>query len=63
MANTSHISKRDADYISSGNWICEKSPTNAHHWIEAREVEYGLFVCRYCLDNRKFPTTYSTYKQ
>ena len=63
MANTSRISKRDASYISEGSWICKPSPTGAHHWVEAREVEPGLFVCRYCLDNRRFPTTYDMYNE
>ena len=56
MVSPSYLTKLDADYIRSGSWICKLSPTGAHHWIEA--VEMGLFVCRYCMGSRKFPTTY-----
>ena len=59
------INKREAKYIRDGNWICRPlpplspSPTGAHHWIEVPEVEPGIFVCKYCLENRNFPTTFS----
>ena len=59
MVKTSYISKKDAEYIRSGRWICKPSPTGAHHWVEVPEVKTGQFVCKYCYDNRKFPVTYN----
>lgn len=55
------IIKSDAEYISSGSWMCKESPTGAHHWIEIPEVEHGLFLCRHCKDTRKFPVVYYPY--
>jgi len=53
------ITLQDAEYIRSGRWICKESPTGAHHWKEVPEVERGIFVCIYCWENKRFPTTYN----
>ena len=61
MFNPTSISRADAHYIRSGSWICKPSPTGAHYWVEVREIESGLFVCKYCLERRKFPLTFDYY--
>lgn len=49
----------DREYIKSGVWKCNKSPTGAHHWVEMIETERlasnGYFVCIHCLDVSRFP--------
>lgn len=62
MAKYSLITRLDKKYILDGNWMCKASPTNAHHWIEATALDSGLFVCRYCGDTRRFPTTFTVYR-
>jgi hypothetical protein len=36
------------EFISSGRWKCEQSPSGAHHWII---ISYEM-TCKYC-NNRK----------
>ena len=43
--------KPDREYIVSGEWKCEKSPSGAHHWIRHDSV----WICKYCGDVRRFP--------
>ena len=62
MANTSRLEKEYAQYISSGRWICSKSPTGAHYWKEVTEDESGIFVCKYCYEVRRFPVIYEAGK-
>ena len=50
--------RQHQDYIESGCWKCDKSPTGAHYWIETpskTKVNSGLFYCKYCLDAKKMP--------
>lgn len=50
------------EYVKSGVWKCDKSPTGAHHWVELKETtklaKEGYFVCIYCHDVKKFPTNW-----
>jgi hypothetical protein len=46
-------SSGDKEYLISGRWKCEKSPSGAHHWMVAR---YEM-TCRYCNDNRQMNDT------
>ncbi len=42
---------------------CEKSPTNAHFWIEQPELKesgFGGFKCKHCHMIKRFPTDYDT---
>ena len=51
--------KQDRDYLKSGNWKCEKSPTGAHRWIEVLDEEtrpIPEFKCKWCRVVRRFPT-------
>jgi len=49
------------NYIADGLWKCDKSPTNAHWWIEVtRNGCYGLFSCKYCHETRLFPINMET---
>jgi len=66
------VTKTNLTYINAGSWKCPKAVINpdfpiqvsqnvgAHHWIE---MWFGdkvgkAFICRYCFDVRKFPTSY-----
>ena len=59
------IARQDKDYNDSGRWKCSKSPTGAHHWIEAKvgEAEPGTFVCKYCFEVSKRVITFSPYNE
>jgi len=51
-------------YDATNDWKCSKSPTNAHHWVEAQWTKdgwqhTGLFYCQYCYDARRFPVYWS----
>lgn len=45
-------------YLVSDVWKCDKSPTNAHHWVQititTELAKEGWFVCKYCGEVRKF---------
>ena len=56
MAKPTNIERLDREYIKSGRWKCNDSPTNAHHWIEVDES--GIFHCKYCGDARRYPRTF-----
>ena len=43
-------------YVESGCWRCDKSPTGAHHSIE---IKGGRFYCKYCFDVEKFITVFN----
>lgn len=45
------------EYLESGVWKCTQSPTGAHYWVEINKNEEtrGLFLCKYCLDVKRFP--------
>lgn len=49
----------DKEYIKSGVWKCNESPTGAHHWVELAKTQklasQGYFVCIHCNDVSKFP--------
>lgn len=48
-------------YIKDGLWKCNKSPTNAHFWIQfAAKNGYGEFYCKWCYKTRWFPITQDT---
>ena len=34
----------DKEYIASNRWVCESSPTGAHHWVVYGNVQ----ECRIC---------------
>lgn len=67
MARLSHD-----EYLKSNVWKCDKSPVNkdiklqvenntgAHHWtgIKEGEKDATLFYCKYCMDTKRFPTTF-----
>jgi hypothetical protein len=53
------VTKTDTEYIRSGKWICKKSPTGAHHWVEDKYMS-GIFMCRYCGKSKKFPVIYGS---
>jgi hypothetical protein len=40
------------EYVESGVWKCEESPTGAHWWVESTEL--NLFECKYCHATKKF---------
>ena len=39
----------DKEYIDSGSWKCDKSPSGAHHWI----INEDQMECKYCKENRR----------
>jgi len=42
-------------YVEARKWVCEESPTGAHHWMIGRGhegVSHGQ--CVYCRARRKF---------
>jgi len=47
------------EYLTSDVWLCGKSPTGAHHWVEIQRGRYsahtGVFYCKYCGDAKEFP--------
>jgi len=50
--------RRDVEYlqyVDSGCWRCDNSPTGAHHWVE----HLGLWFCIYCSEARRFPMTFT----
>ena len=63
MANG--LEKLYGEYLRSGVWICKPrpplkpSPSGSHYWVEVPEVERGIFVCKYCLENKVFPISYA----
>lgn len=44
MANWSAKTSGDREYVASGKWKCEKSPSGAHYWI----VLHNQMTCRHC---------------
>ena len=46
LTNNTTINK---EYVYSGNWKCDKSPSGAHYWIVSKDH----MVCKYCNDNRR----------
>lgn len=60
MAGQPFMNEMDKKYIESGVWKCTPSPTGAHHWVEVeRRSTKSLFVCKYCLGAKEFPTVWS----
>lgn len=59
MASQAELNR---EYVSSGRWKCDKSPTGAHHWVRlthtTRLLEGGYFNCKYCNDVRRFITSW-----
>ena len=54
----------DKEYVESGVWKCDKSPTGAHHWEElTSDNTRGLFYCIHCYDVKKFPITWEEAKK
>jgi len=51
------LGKWDREYILSGRWICDKSPTGAHYWREYTAERRGIFICKHCFEVREFPVT------
>ena len=55
---------RDKDYqryLKSDVWVCEDSPTGAHHWVEIpmNMKMVGTFLCKWCYGRKRFPTTFN----
>jgi hypothetical protein len=44
MAKWSAKPSGNEEYLTSGRWKCEKSPSGAHHWI----ILQNEMTCRYC---------------
>ena len=42
------IARADKDYYERGEWMCDDSPTGAHHWIEVDKDGVKVFLCKYC---------------
>ena len=51
----------DREYLVSGVWKCEKSPTGAHHWYGKDNTE--LFTCIWCGEEKELPITYQLNKR
>ena len=41
---TTYNQRAHDDYIQSGRWKCDKSPTGAHYWIGNQY----MLKCKYC---------------
>jgi hypothetical protein len=48
MGQSSMKASGDREYLSSGRWKCDKSPSGAHYWI----IHTYQMTCKYC-DERK----------
>lgn len=60
MVGQHYMSQEYKAYLKSEVWKCDESPTGAHHWVEVEKyATRSLFVCRYCLDPKEFPTIWS----
>jgi hypothetical protein len=46
MGQSSMKASGDKEYLASGRWKCEKSPSGAHHWV----VQSYEMTCRFCND-------------
>jgi hypothetical protein len=44
MGQSSMKASGDKEYLSSGRWKCEKSPSGAHFWI----IHIYQMTCKYC---------------
>jgi hypothetical protein len=44
------------NYLKSGIWKCNKSPSGAHRWIENRSLkdDGDTFTCAYCGVDKQF---------
>ena len=40
---------RDANYYTSGSWVCSKNPSRAHYWV----ISGTEAKCKYCLEVRE----------
>ena len=48
------------EYVKGDSWKCKKSPTKAHYWQEGtKEDETSVFTCKYCVEKRKMPNSWS----
>jgi hypothetical protein len=43
----------EKEYVASGSWKCDKSPSGAHHWI----IEHNQMTCRHCNNSRQITNT------
>jgi hypothetical protein len=43
----------EKEYVASGVWKCDKSPSGAHHWI----IDRTLMTCRYCNNCKQMTST------
>ena len=44
MGQSSMKVSGDREFIASNRWKCEKSPSEAHHWI----IHHYEMTCKYC---------------
>jgi len=43
------------------DWRCKDSPTRAHHFVKADDIDFGIvFRCVYCHRHRWHPTKWNT---
>jgi hypothetical protein len=47
--NLQNNKAKEREYIDSGSWRCDKSPSGAHHWI----VIGDQMNCKHCNINRQ----------
>jgi len=45
-----------SNYIESGRWKCEDSPTGAHHWVQ---LAGDVFKCKHCKNYRLLSNSFS----
>jgi hypothetical protein len=53
-----NLSKSDKKYYEGKEWVCDKSPTGAHYWIEKQEAySYPIVmyhhICKHCGKEKK----------
>jgi len=54
--HSSLIPKQYEDYIKSGSWRCNASPTDAHFWIEVYGNGNNIkFRCVHCKELKLIP--------
>ncbi len=48
------------EYLASGVWKCDKSPTGAHYWREyiGKDSERGIFYCKWCYDTKQMAVSF-----
>jgi hypothetical protein len=46
---STNTAAKNKEYIDSGRWKCDESPSGAHHWI----IIHDQMTCKHCAENRK----------